>query len=131
MKTMDDKEKKTGFTKGDPNIKPGGGPLSDEATKQKLKRRSVKEKELATLLRKIKPHVAESIMTAARIMKNPTAQHQHQLKAATILLDNYQKLVHDVYEAQDENESEESGNLPVPEVQEDNSPVFSLRVINN
>jgi hypothetical protein len=76
------------------------------------------------LLRKIKPHVAEAIMQAANIMKNEEASHQNQLKAATILLDNYRRLTLDMYDG--EEQADEAGT----EVQQNNAPVFSLKVVN-
>ena len=84
--------------------------------------RELKEKELLMLLRKIKPHVSEAIIQAARIMKNEEASHQNQLKAATVLLDNYRKLTLDLYDGEN---SEDEGTA----VQEDNSPIFSLKIV--
>ena len=87
--------------------------------------RELKERELVMLLRKIKPHVAEAIMQAANIMKNEEASHQNQLKAATILLDNYRRLTLDLYDG-DEEKLEQEGT----EVQQNNSgPVFSLKIV--
>jgi len=84
--------------------------------------RDLRERELLMLLRKIKPHVAEAIMQAAKIMKNADAAHQNQLKAATILLDNYRRLTLDLYDGEEEVEA--------TEIQAQNKPVFSLRMIN-
>jgi hypothetical protein len=86
-------------------------------------RREIKDQELLSLLRKIKPHLSESIMVAASIMKNKEAAHANQLKAAVILLGAYRELVKDAYSGGDE---EETGT----EVQEQN-PVFSLTVIKD
>lgn len=77
------------------------------------------------LLRKIKPHVADSIMTAANIMKDADASHQNQLKAAVTLLDAYRKLTMDMYSGEDIDEEAEG-----KEIQQQNAPVFSLKVIN-
>lgn len=89
----------------------------------KLTNRKLRERELLSLLRKLKPHVADSIKTAADIMKNNEASDQNKLKAAVILLDNYHKMVTEVYDqAYDEEENEES--------QQSNTPLFSLKVIN-
>ncbi len=84
--------------------------------------RDLRERELLMLLRKIKPHVAEAIMQAAKIMKNADAAHQNQLKAATILLDNYRRLTLDLYDGEEEVEA--------TEIQAQNKPVFSLKMIN-
>jgi len=86
--------------------------------------RQLKERELITLLRKIKPQIAEAILTAAEIMKNNEASHQNQLKAATILLDNYRRLVLDVYDGEDQADQEGL------EIQQNNEPVFSLKMVN-
>jgi hypothetical protein len=85
--------------------------------------RQLKDKELVTLLRKIKPIISDAIITAAAVMKNEEASHQNQLKAATILLDNYRRLVLDLYDGEDDAEAG-------VEIQQNNAPVFSLRVVN-
>jgi len=86
--------------------------------------RALKERELIMLLRKIKPQIADAIITAAEIMKNNEASHQNQLKAATILLDNYRRLVLDVYDGEDQADQEGL------EIQQNNAPVFSLKMVN-
>lgn len=85
--------------------------------------RELREREFMSLLRKLKPLVADSINTAANIMKNKEALDSNRLKAAIILLDNYKEMVEDVY---DNEIAEEVGE----EVQQPNTPVFSLKVIN-
>ncbi len=104
---------------GNPNGRPRKDSITDKPTNRELK-----ERELVMLLRKIKPHVAEAIMQAAAIMKNQEASHQNQLKAATILLDNYRRLTLDMYDGEDT--ADEAG----VEVQQQNAPVFSLKVVN-
>lgn len=90
----------------------------------RLTNRQIREKELLSLLRKIKPHVSDAIMTAVDIMKNEEAAHQSQLKAAVVLLDNYKDLVGDLY---DKDYDEEAGD----EANQSNAPVFSLKVVNS
>lgn len=102
---------------------PNGRPRRD-STVDKPTNRELKERELVMLLRKIKPHVAEAIMQAAAIMKNAEASHQNQLKAATILLDNYRRLTLDMYDGEDQ--ADEAG----VEVQQNNAAIFSLKVVN-
>ena len=105
----------------DQRINRNGRPKKVDLLDKKTNR-ELKEKELLMLLRKIKPHVSEAIIQAARIMKNEEASHQNQLKAATVLLDNYRKLTLDLYDG--ENQDDEG-----TAVQEDNSPVFSLKIV--
>lgn len=103
----------------DPNINIGGRrPKEGKETN-----RSLKERELLMLLRRIRPHVADAIMQAAKIMKNEEAAHQNQLKAATILLDNYRRLTLDLYESEDP-------DAEATEVQAQNQPTFSLKMIS-
>ena len=115
------------FVKGDPRINRTGRPtiaekmIQDREAGKAMSRRSLMDRELLMLLRKLKPHVAESVMTAAHIMQNEEASHQNKLKAAVIILDNYRKLVVDVYGTEVEEEPEE--------IQQNNAPVFSLTVI--
>jgi hypothetical protein len=103
----------------DPNINIGGRRPKDG----KETNRSLKERELLMLLRRIRPHVADAIMQAAKIMKNEEAAHQNQLKAATILLDNYRRLTLDLYESEDP-------DAEATEVQAQNQPTFSLKMIS-
>lgn len=110
------------FKKGESgNLK---GRPKKESIFDKPTNRELKERELVMLLRKVKPHVAEAIIQAANIMKNNEASHQNQLKAATILLDNYRRLVLDVYDGEEVAEKEGT------EIQQHNAPVFSLKVVN-
>ena len=91
---------------------------------EKLSRKQLREREFLMLLRKIRPHLADSIVTAAAIMKNEKAADQNKLKAASILLDQYVKLVKEMYNGE---EDEDAGE----EIQQQNAPVFSLKVIDN
>lgn len=113
--------KKSANGEVDSRINRNGRPKKIDLLEKKTNR-ELKEKELLMLLRKIKPHVSEAIIQAARIMKNEEASHQNQLKAATVLLDNYRKLTLDLYDGEN---SEDEGTA----VQEDNSPIFSLKIV--
>lgn len=105
---------------GNPKGRPRRDQLLDKPTNRELK-----ERELIMLLRKIKPHVADAITQAVKIMKNDEAAHQNQLKAAALLLESYRKLSLDLY-GNDEQADDEA-----TEVQQNNpAPVFSLKVIN-
>jgi hypothetical protein len=83
-------------------------------------RRELKNAELISLVRKIKPHLSESIMTAATIMKNKESGAANQLKAAVILLNAYKELIGDLYDGDDEEEGVEI---------QPNTPIFSLRML--
>ena len=106
-------------SKGNPNI----GKYAKENAGKKLTNRELREREFMSLLRKLKPHVAGAIMTAVKIMGSEDAAHQNKLKAATIILQQYKEVMEGVY---DKDYDEEAGE----EVQQNNSPVFSLKVVN-
>jgi hypothetical protein len=101
----------------DPNINQQG---RIKGIKEKT-RREIKEQELLSLLRKIKPHIADSVMTASRIMKNEQAADANKLKSAALLISLYKELLKDAYEGGDE-------DAEGTEVQP-NMPAFSLKMI--
>lgn len=103
----------------DPNINTQGRIKTDTP---KLTNRQLREREMLSLLRKLKPLVADSINTAAKIMGDPDANHQNQLKAAVIILDNYKDMVGDLYSETYDDEAAE-------EIQQQNVPMFSLKVV--
>lgn len=110
------------FVKEDPRINRQG-----RIDKQKKPtNREMKERELLLLLRKLKPHVADSILTAAKLMKDTKTSETNKLKAAVIILDNYRKLTLDLYA----DGVEEDGEAEEVQTQQD-TPVFSLKVIDN
>ena len=110
------------FQKNDPRINRQGRPPNDP-DKVKTKR-EIRDSELLSLLRKIKPHLSDSIVTAAKIMKNDQAADTSRFKAGVILLDAYKELVNDVYNGEDE---EDEGMEVQPQA---NQPTFSLKMIN-
>lgn len=115
--------KKTGW-KGPPgSINKTGRPAAPKGDKPT--NRELRERELLMLLRKIRPHVANAVTAAVKIMQHEQASHMNQLKAAALLLDSFRKLTLDMYDGED---PEAEGK----EIQEQNNmPVFSLRVLNN
>lgn len=82
----------------DPNInRDGRRPKKDKKTP-----RQIRNSELESLLRKIKPHVSKSIMTAVGIMDRvEDVSDASKLKAATIILDLYKDTVIKLYDGQD------------------------------
>lgn len=93
----------------DPNINSNGRPK----TEGKLTRREIKEKEQMSILRKLKPHVSQAIVQAAKIMNNEKAAEASRLKACTIILENYKEIMGEVYEGNEEDEGEEiQSNTP-------------------
>lgn len=86
-------------------------------------RREIKEGEFLSLARKIKPHLADGIMTAVRIMKREDSADASKLKSAALLISVYKELINDVYSGGDE---EAEGTEVQP-----NTPVFSLRVLED
>lgn len=103
----------------DPNIKVG------PREPKKMTKRAIKDRELLTVLRKIKPHVSDAIMTAAKMLGDPKASENGKLRAAVILLDNYKSMMNSLYDGKDE---DQEGTEVQP--QEDKTPVFSLKVVN-
>lgn len=101
----------------DPKINTKGRTKQDAP----LTKRAIRNRELVGILRKIKPHLSESIIVAAEIMRSEEAKDADKLKACTILLNAYRELVGDVY---DDTEDE------AEEVQPNNAAVFSLKVVN-
>lgn len=116
------------FVKGDKNINRKGRPTDTEKIDEdKPTRRQLKDRELLTLLRKIKPHMAEAILKSSQIMGDPTAAHQNQLRAATMLLDLYRKLVIDMYDGE-----EAEDDTSAVEIQRQNpKATFSLTVVKD
>jgi len=109
------------FVKADPNINRKGRALG--TSNKAMSKRDIKERELISLVRKVKPHVATAIARAVAIMGNEEAAHANQLKAAVLILQQYRDLVKDIYDVDD---ADEEGTEIQPA-----AAVFSLRMINN
>lgn len=110
-------------SKGNPDIaKYAGNRSKKNADGKPLTNRALRERELMSLLRRIRPHTADAIMCAVKIMKNAEASDANRLKSATIILQQYKDTMMEVYDKDyDEAEGEE--------IQQDNSPVFSLKIV--
>lgn len=113
-------QKKTVDGEYDPKINLNGRPKGDG---KKLTNRQIREREFLSLLRKVKPMLADSVSVASKILKNEEATHANRLKACVIIVELYKDMVESTYdEKYDEDEGEE--------VQPTNkSPVFSLTIV--
>ena len=112
----------------DPAINKLGRPLKkDEKT---LTRREAKDKEMLTLARKLKPGAQVALKEALKILNNDKASEAAKLKAAEIYLKYFHLTVNTLYAPSAADEIPES-ETKVEDVQPDNRPVFSLKIINN
>jgi len=106
----------------DPNINAEGRIKPTKA----LTKREIKDRELLSLARKVKPLMAEAIGVSAKVMRDEKASHASQLKASALLLTIYQQLVRDIYEGKEEDEEGQSHQ----EIQEQ-KPIFSLTMVQS
>ncbi len=112
----------------DPAINKLGRPLKkDEKT---LTRREAKDKEMLTLARKLKPGAQVALKEALKILNNDKASEAAKLKAAEIYLKYFHLTVNTLYAPSAADEIPES-ETKVEDVQPDNRPVFSLKIIGN
>ena len=102
-----------------------------EEDRKKVTRRSLRDKELMQLARKLRPHQSAAIMEAVRIMGNKEATDANKLKAVAFLSDTYRKLITEIYEGEpdgDEKGNVKDGDNP-EEIQPQHKPVFSLHML--
>ena len=110
----------------DPAINKLGRPLKkDEKT---LTRREAKDKEMLTLARKLKPGAQIALKEALKILNNDKASEAPKLKAAEIYLKYFHLTVDKLYQPSGADELPED-QVKVEDVQPDNRPIFSLRVL--
>ena len=107
----------------DPRINQNGRPSREE---KKLTNRELREREFMSLLRKLKPLVAQSIATAVKIMGNEEASHQNQLKAATIILAEFKSSLEHVYDAAYDADEGIEAQPTGPK-----APIFSLTMVRD
>lgn len=122
------KARKDNGGKVDPAINVNGRPLKkDEKT---LTRREAKDKEMLTLARKLKPGAQVALKEALKILNNDKASEAAKLKAAEIYLKYFTLTMDKLYapSAADELPEEQT---KVEDVQPDNRPIFSLRMLPN
>lgn len=86
--------------------------------------RSLREKAFLEMVRKFRPLQAKAIAAAVGILDNKEAQDANKLKASALLITTYKDLIKETYNYL--YDSEEA----VP-MQEENKPIFSLRVIGD
>ena len=124
--------RKSGWRGPEGSINKAGRPKEED--RKKVTRRSLRDKELMQLARKLRPHQSAAIMEAVRIMGNKEATDANKLKAVAFLSDTYRKLINEIYEG--EPEEDDKGQVTVEDTpvevqpQVDNRPVFSLRMIS-
>ena len=117
--------RKSGWRGPEGSINKAGRPKEED--RKKVTRRSLRDKELMQLARKLRPHQSAAIMEAVRIMGNKEATDANKLKAVAFLSDTYRKLINEIYEGEPE---EDTGNDPAEiQPQVDNRPVFSLHML--
>jgi len=92
--------------------------------KDKKTNRELRNESLLHLCRKLKPHISKAVMAAAGLLSDEKASESGKLRAAALLITTYQGLLKDVYDLKYADEEGE-------EIQQNNAPVYSLRVIEN
>lgn len=115
--------RKSGWRGPEGSINKAGRPKEED--RKKVTRRSLRDKELMQLARKLRPHQSAAIMEAVRIMGNKEATDANKLKAVAFLSDTYRKLITEIYEGEPDGDT---GNDPA-EIQPQSGPVFSLHVL--
>ena len=111
----------------DKNVNRKGRPLKKDM--QTLTRREAKDKEMLTLARKLKPGAQIAMKEALKILNNDKASEAAKLKAAEIYLKYFHLTVNTLYAPSAADEIPES-ETKVEDVQPDNRPVFSLKILN-
>lgn len=87
--------------------------------------RSLRNDAFLKMVRQFKPLQAKALAAAVGIIDNREAQDANKLKAASLIIATYKELLKDLYDYRyDEEEA-------VPMQEENNKPVFSLKVIGN
>ena len=76
------------------------------------------------LLRKFAPHQTKAVQTALGVMDREIAKDADRLKASALIIQTYRQLLLDVF---DKDYDLEDNN----EIQEDNRPVFSLKILGD
>ena len=109
-----------GFNGGPGAINVNGRPKVPQLSK--LTNRQIREKELLNLCRKFKPHLTKAVKTFTDILENPDSSETNKLKAAVFITQFYKEIIKDTFDYRYDNDQGK-------DVQEDNKPVFSLKMI--
>ena len=112
----------------DSAINTRGRPLKKDT--QTLTRREAKDKEMLTLARKLKPGAQVALKEALKILNNEQASEAAKLKAAEIYLKYFTLTMDKLYAPSGADELPEE-QTKVEDVQPDNRPIFSLRMISD
>lgn len=110
----------------DKNVNRKGRPLKKDT--QTLTRREAKDKELLSLARKLKPHLALGLKESVKILENAESADANKIRVTAFLYKTYHEILDDVYAPTREDEPVDE-KPEVQEVQPDNRPVFSLRML--
>jgi hypothetical protein len=110
------------FIKNGPSPNPNGRPKIAKPTART--NREIRSDELMKLLRKFAPHQTKAVQTALGVMERDSAKDVDRLKASALILQTYRQLLLDVFDHRYDTEEN-------TEIQEDNRPVFSLRVLGS
>lgn len=97
--------------------------------KQKFTAKEIKQKEIMSLLRKLKPLMSKSVNTAAKIIDSDGATEAGKLRAATILLGLYKDLLKEAYDHDIKLEDMLQETDPKEIDTSKNNPIFSLTVL--
>ena len=124
--------RKSGWRGPEGSINKAGRPKEED--RKKVTRRSLRDKELMQLARKLRPHQSAAIMEAVRIMGNKEATDANKLKAVAFLSDTYRKLITEIYEGEPEDDSSGKADEPTeiqPQIQVEVPPVAPVKVVDN
>ena len=90
----------------------------------KMTNKQIRTKELLNLCRKVKPYQTKAIQAIVKILDDPESSDQNKIKAAVFITEFYKSLIKETFDYRyDEDHAKE--------VQEDNTPVFSLKMIDS
>lgn len=114
------------FIPGDKNINRKG--VIPKEDRNKYTAKELKQKEVMSLLRKLKPLMSKSIGVASNIIDDKDATESGKLRSAALLLGFYKDLLKEAYD--NCIKSEDSGESSAEGIDTSkNAPVFSLTML--